>query len=70
MIDYHVYNRKHNYGMDYKRLKHWAKKHKKAREQGDVVMMMWIEDMLTDINFHSECSMFARGEYDKALESF
>lgn len=70
LIDYHEYNRKHNYGMDYRRLKHWAKEHKKAREKGDVVTMMWIENMLTDINFHSECGMFARGEYDKALENF
>lgn len=39
--------------------------HHRARIAGDAYEMCLIEYRLTDINFHSECAMLAKGEYDE-----
>lgn len=70
MIDYHAYNAKNHYGLSFRELQYWAKRHEKAVKCNDVQTQRWIENMLTDINFHYECSLFKSGEYQKALAEF
>jgi len=31
---------------------------------------IWIEELLTDCNFHTECANMVKGEYDKILEVY
>ena len=61
-------NEKNAYGLSTSELKEINAKHKKARAEGDAHTMEAIEYRLTDINFHTECSLMARGEYDKVGE--
>ena len=70
MMDYHTYNAKNKYGLNLSQLKYWAKRHKQAKEKNAIKTVQWIEDMLTDINFHYECSLFAKGEYETAIKNF
>ena len=61
-------NRKNGYGISYRELKGLCTRHQRARESGDVRTMEKIEYRLTDINFHHECGMMARGEYAELRE--
>lgn len=70
MMDFHTYNAKNHYGLNLKQLKYWAKRHKQAKEKNDIKTVQWIENMLTDINFHYERGLFAQGEYEKAIKDF
>lgn len=60
-------NRKNHYGLSREELNKLIKQHKKARSQNDKRKMSMIEYRLTDINFHSECGLIAKGKYDEAL---
>ena len=61
-------NRKNSYGISYRELKGLCTRHEKARNNGDIRRMEMIEYRLTDINFHHECGMLHRGEYDALHE--
>lgn len=61
-------NRKNSYGISYRELKGLCTRHEKARNSGDIRRMEMIEYRLTDINFHHECGMLHRGEYDALHE--
>lgn len=41
-----------------------AKLHKENKHR------FWIEALLTDCNFHTECANMVKGEYDKILEVY
>lgn len=69
MIDYHKYNALHGYSMSFYRLRYWAVQHRLAVKENDIDKIKWIENMLTDINFHQECSLFHEGKYNEALKS-
>ena len=61
-------NRKNAWGMSYRELKNACDAHQYARNHGDIRRMEMIEYRLTDINFHHECGMLHRGEYDALRE--
>ena len=62
-------NSKNGYGISKKQLAAYGGIHRKARQSNDQRKMEYVEYLLTDINFHSECSMLCRGEYDEFFES-
>ena len=62
-------NSKNGYGISRKQLAAYGGMHRKARAENDPRKMEYIEYLLTDINFHSECSMLSRGNYDEFFES-
>lgn len=62
-------NSKNNYGISKKQLAAYGWIHRKARAENDLRKMEYVEYLLTDINFHSECGMLNRGDYDKFFES-
>lgn len=64
---YHSYAKKNGYSLTRRQLMYWAKTHKAAKECGDEKTVEWIENLLEDINYHSECGYFSRGEYEKAI---
>ena len=59
-------NRKNGWGFSYPQFKRLVYRHK----NGDEHTRQYIEYRLTDANFHAECGLLMRGEYDKALDSF
>ena len=61
-------NKKNHYSISYKEIIRLAKRHCTARKKGDVRTMSKIEYRLTDINFHSECSMMASGDYEELIK--
>ena len=65
----HRKNSKNGYGISKKQLAAYGGIHRKARAYNDVRKMEYVEYLLTDINFHSECSMLSRGNYDEFFES-
>ena len=62
-------NSKNGYGISKKQLAAYGGIHRKARMENDLRKMEYVEYLLTDINFHSECSMLSRGEYDAFFAS-
>lgn len=60
-------NAKNHYGISHNTLKRLIKQHRKARQENDKRTMSKIEYRLTDINFHTECSLLIGGKYDEAL---
>lgn len=62
-------NRKNGYGISKKQLAAYGGIHRKARAENDLRKMEYVEYLLTDINFHSECSMLSRGEYQEFFEA-
>jgi hypothetical protein len=62
-------NRKNGYGISKKQLAAYGGIHRKARAENDARKMEYVEYLLTDINFHSECSMLSRGDYDEFFKS-
>ena len=62
-------NSKNGYGISKKQLSAYGGIHRKARAENDLRKMEYVEYLLTDINFHSECSMLSRGNYDEFFES-
>ena len=65
----HRRNSKNGYGISKKQLSAYGGIHRKARAENDLRKMEYVEYLLTDINFHSECSMLSRGEYDAFFAS-
>lgn len=65
----HRRNSKHGYGISKKQLSAYGGIHRKARAENDQRKMEYIEYLLTDINFHSECSMLSHGDYDEFFQS-
>ena len=61
-------NSKNHYGINDIQLTRLINKHKKARAENDQRTMSMIEYRLTDINFHHECGLLYRGEYEEALK--
>ena len=61
--DYHKYNKANGYGLSNRQLKQWILRHK----DGTPKQREWIENMLTDINFHYECGLICNGKYDEIL---
>jgi hypothetical protein len=53
-------NRKCGWGYDYESLMKLMRQHQKA----DKRMKILIEDRLTDANFHAECDLLAKGDYE------
>lgn len=64
----HKLNSKNGYGLSMTQLRRLNYEHKKARERGDVRTMERIEHRLTDINFHTECSLMAKGQYSEVTK--
>ena len=62
-------NSKNGYGISKKQLAAYGGIHRKARAENDLRKMEYVEYLLTDINFHSECSMLSRGDYHEFFES-
>lgn len=62
-------NSKNGYGISKKQLSAYGGIHRKARLENDLRKMEYVEYLLTDINFHSECSMLSRGNYDEFFQS-
>lgn len=58
---------KGNYGLTNNQVITLARQHKKARKENDYYAMALIEFRLTHINFHSECGMLFRGQYDEVI---
>lgn len=52
----------HGYGLNYKELKYLIRKHKNGTDADKE----FVEELLEDINFHSECSALCRGDYETA----
>ena len=50
----------HGYGLNYKGLKGLISKHK----NGTDVDREFVEKLLTEINYHTECSLLKRGHHD------
>ena len=70
--DKHAIHRKiskHGYGISKKQLAAYGGIHRKARILNDTRKMEYVEYLLTDINFHSECSMLSHGDYDEFFQS-
>ncbi|WP_297419700.1 hypothetical protein [Clostridium sp.] len=61
-------NAKNNYGLTNDMLKNLIDEHKKARQENNTHAMELIEYKLTDINFHRECSLLQKGEYDEIIK--
>ena len=61
------YVQKNGYSLTRRQLMYWANKHSAARGRNDYETMDWIEDMLTEINYHRECTLFKKGWYDDAI---
>ena len=64
----HRRNSKNGYGISKKQLASYGGIHRKARTENDLRKMEYVEYLLTDINFHSECSMLSHGDYDEFFE--
>ena len=58
-------NKKNGYALTNRQLLAYGRLHRKARMDDNWRMMAYIEYLLTDINFHHECSLLSRGEYDQ-----
>ena len=52
----------HGYGLSYKELKSLISKHKNGTDAD----REFVEELLTDINFHQECSALCRRDYESA----
>lgn len=50
----------HGYGLSYKELKSLIRKHKNGTEADKE----FVEALLTDINYHTECSLLKKGHHD------
>lgn len=61
-------NVKNHYGISKSILISLIKRHKKARDEFDLKTLAKIEYRLTDINFHSECTMLHNGNYDEVMQ--
>lgn len=57
-------NHKNQWGITRDELRELGKKHAAARAKNDVRTMEKIEYRLEDINFHYECALLCRGEYE------
>ena len=62
-------NSKNGYGISKKQLAAYGGIHRKARAENDLRKMEYVEYLLTDINFHSKCSMLSSGNYDEFFKS-
>lgn len=62
-------NAKYGYGISKKQLAAYGGIHRKARAENDQRKMEYVEYLLTDINFHSECSMLSYGDYHEFFKS-
>lgn len=56
----------HDWGISDAELAQFIDDHQKARESGHERTMIYVEEILTECNFHPECDMLMRGEYDQA----
>ena len=56
----------HGWGIYNEGLAQFIDEHQKARESGHERTMIYIEEILTDCNFHHECGLLTQGEYDQA----
>lgn len=65
----HRRNSKNGYGISKKQLAAYGGIHRKSRAENDARKMEYVEYLLTDINFHSECGMLSHGDYDEFFES-
>lgn len=58
------------WGLTREQLLKFISDHKTARAEGDAITTYYIEECLTEINFHTACSAINRGDYDAALADF
>ena len=65
----HRINSKNGYGISKKQLAAYGEIHRQARAKNDTRKMEYVEYLLTDINFHSACSMLSHGDYDEFFKS-
>ena len=61
-------NAKNSWGLNKSQLLSLINKHQSAREKNDILAMARIEYRLTDINFHSYCSLLENGCYNEAKQ--
>lgn len=59
--------RQHRWAINKREFVNFVTSHQYARKNGDERRMIFIEEVLTEINFHTACSCLHFGEYDKAL---
>ena len=57
----HARNTKHSYGISQKGLLYYGRMHKNGTDRDK----QYVEYLLTDINFHSECALLSQGRYDE-----
>lgn len=65
---YQEYASKNGWSLSKRQLIYWARKHQEACAKGDRETVSWIEDLLTDINYHTCCGLFQQGRYEEAIE--
>jgi hypothetical protein len=61
-------NAKNEYGLTNGQVIVLARKHRKLRKEEDYYAMALIEFRLTHINFHSDCGLLQKGEYEEVIE--
>lgn len=60
----HARNKKHCYGICQRGLLYYGRMHKDGTDRDK----QYVEYLLTDINFHSECALLSKGRYDEFFE--
>lgn len=59
--------KRHHWGINKQEFVNFVTSHQKARKDGDERRMIYIEEVLTEINFHYACSCLHSGQYEEAL---
>lgn len=61
---------KHGWAIGFNDMMAFIKTHHDAKQNGDADKAEYIEDILEDCNFHTECSLIHDGKYGAALQNF
>lgn len=61
---------RNSWGISEKAFLKFAKDHQEARASGNAVKMLYIEECLTECNFHTECSLLHDGKYFEAIKHY
>ena len=62
--------KQHGWAINKRQFENFVSSHKEAREKGNERRMTYIEEVLTEINFHTACSYLHFGEYENALKDW
>ncbi len=61
---------KHGWSIGFNDMMAFIKAHHDAKLNGDADKAEYIEDILEDCNFHTECRLLHDGKYGSALQNF